>query len=132
MILQDYKSIWDKVSIGASVICTIHCIMLPLAFGTITLLGIEVLENPFLELATIGVSALLGGYAIYKGYNHFHKNKGVLILFAVGIILLIAGNLLQNEIAEMSLKLAGAVSLILAHLLNHRRCKLCVINNKKN
>ncbi|RXK86021.1 MerC domain-containing protein [Filimonas effusa] len=120
-----YKPIWDKISIGASLACTVHCILLPLLFGTLPLLGIELLENTALEIVTIAISALLGGWAIYRGYYHFHRSKLVILLFLAGIAALTAGNLAEREATEMAFKLTGAIALVAAHLRNRRKCKRC-------
>ena len=118
-----YIPIWDKISIGASLACTVHCILLPLLFGTLPLLGIELLENTALEIITIAISALLGGWAIYKGYYHFHRSKLVILLFITGIAALTIGNLVEQEATEMAFKLTGAIALVTAHLRNHRKCR---------
>lgn len=125
MSIQVYKSIWDKISIGASLACTVHCILLPLVFGTLPLLGIELLENIVLELVTIAISALLGGWAIYRGYYHFHRSKLVILLFLTGITAMAAGNFTATETAEMAFKLTGATALVGAHLYNRKKSKGC-------
>lgn len=131
MDIHVYKSVWDKISIGASIACTIHCVLLPLAFGALPFLGIEFLENLALELGTVAVSALLGGWAIYKGYYHFHRSKLVILLFTTGIAALVAGNLAERETVEMVLKLLGAIALVAAHLYNRSKCKNCHLHQKQ-
>lgn len=125
MNTQAYRSVWDKISIGASLACTIHCVLLPIAFGTLPLLGIELLENIVLELITIAISALLGGWAIYRGYYHFHRSKLVIILFITGIAAMAAGNFTDTAAIEITFKLTGAIALITAHLYNRKKCSYC-------
>lgn len=129
MILSVYKSIWDKLSIGASIACAVHCVALPLVFTTLPLLGVELLENIYLELCTIAISLFIGGWAVWKGYRKHHRSKLLLVMFIAGILLLVAGNFVTTEAAEMVCKFTGAGLLITAHIVNWRKCKQCVLCN---
>jgi len=124
-IILKNSSLLDKISIGASAACAVHCVLLPLVFTTLPFLGIELMENIFLELATTGISLLIGGWAIWKGYKKHHRNKLILMLFIMGIVLLVTGNLFHAESIEMSLKFSGATLLITAHIYNWQKSRLC-------
>lgn len=118
----DYRSRWDAIGIAASFACAIHCVLLPLIFTTLTLFGIEFLENVYLEIVTILVSMTAGSWALIKGYRK-HTNKTLIILFATGLVCMITGNLLPAQSAEIICKLAGSLLIIIAHLKNVRQCR---------
>jgi len=39
----------DKVGIGASLLCAIHCALLPVLFTTLPLMGVELLKSKHVE-----------------------------------------------------------------------------------
>ncbi len=118
-----YRSTADLISLGASLLCTIHCIVLPLLIGTLPLFGIELLENFWLELATVAVSGVAGSWALWRGYRHFHGQQRWLWWFAAGFGLMVAGNFVALEWVEMLLKGMGAVGVAVAHIGNVRRSR---------
>jgi hypothetical protein len=122
-----YQLKWDAIGIGASLACAIHCVLLPVIFTTITLSGIEILENPYLEGLTLLISMSVGGWAIWRGYRKLHHRKNLLIYFFAGLILMITGNFVSYMPSEMGLKIIGAIFLITAHIKNLRACKHCEV-----
>ena len=120
-----YQVKWDAIGIGASLACAIHCALLPIIFTTITLFGIEVLENVYLEVLTLLVSMSVGGWAIWQGYRNLHHQKNLVIYFFTGLILMIAGNFVSYMPVEMVLKIIGASFIITAHVKNWRAGKHC-------
>lgn len=120
-ILIKYDKKHDIISIGASTLCLIHCIALPLFFSTLPFFGFEILENIWLEMATMLISLFIGGFAIWKGYKHFHHKPMLPTLFLLGMLLMIIGNLLGSELFEMVTKLVGAGFMITVHSMNWYR-----------
>lgn len=118
-----YRSTADLISVGASLLCTIHCILLPLVLTTLPLFGVELLENFWLELGTVAISAVAGGWALWRGYRHFHGQLSWLWWFAAGFGLMVAGNFATLKWVEMLLKGLGAVGIAVAHIGNVRRSR---------
>lgn len=116
----------DKIGIGASLLCAIHCAALPVLFTTLPLLGVELLENEKVELGFILFSLVVGSVALYNGYKKHHHKKP-LALFITGISLLLFANFFLEESTETIVKMAGAATIILAHVLNWRGCRQCQI-----
>jgi accessory gene regulator protein AgrB len=121
---------FDRLSIVASVACAIHCVLLPLMFTTLPFFGIELMENFFLELATVIISLAIGGLAIWKGYKKYHRNKLIPLSFVIGIAVLIISNHSYAEFIEISLKFSGATILIITHMYNLKKCKNCAVPSK--
>lgn len=118
----EYRSRWDAIGIAASFACAVHCVLLPLIFTTLTLFGVEFLENVYLEMITILVSMTAGSWALLKGFQR-HHNKVLIFFFIAGLALMITGNLLASQWAEIICKLVGSVLIIVAHLKNVRQCR---------
>jgi uncharacterized membrane protein YqjE len=125
-----YKGAADIVSAGLSLLCVIHCLLLPLFLTSVSLLGIELLENKPLEIIIILLSAIAGGYAVKRGYLPFHRNKSVLVLFLIGLASMIGGNFFPEE-AEALLKGTGALLIIVSHIQNWKLSKT-IHSNKRS
>ncbi|HVM88036.1 MAG TPA: MerC domain-containing protein [Puia sp.] len=124
-----YRSIWDKIGISASLICVVHCILLPIFFSALPFFGIEILENPAIEMITIGISFMAGSWALINGYRQYHKNW-LLILFIIGILLLIVSNtIVTKRSLEIALKSVAAAAIVTAHAYNWKFSKKCAINH---
>ena len=117
----------DKVGIGASLLCAIHCALLPVLFTTLPLLGVEVLENENLELGFIIFSLIVGCFALYNGYKKHHHKILPLFVFVAGIVLLFFANFFLEDNAETIVKISGAAIIITSHILNWYNCKHCKI-----
>lgn len=123
--MKVYKSYLDSISISVSVLCVVHCIVLPIFLTTLSLWDIELLENSYIELLTILCTLVAGGWAIGKGFTKYHQQLAVPVLFVLGIIPMIIANYVEGELLEMILKGCGAVFIISAHITNWKKCSAC-------
>jgi hypothetical protein len=111
----------DKVAIGLSLLCLVHCLALPLA----------VLLAPALEAALLGSEshvhwALLGlavptsCYALWHGYRH-HGRRAVPVMgfFGLAVMLLGVSHVTARSL-EAPITVAGVVVLLVAHVVNLR------------
>lgn len=114
----------DKIGIGASLLCAIHCAALPVLFTTLPLLGVELLENEEIELGFILFSVVVGSVALYNSYTKHHGKKLPFILFIIGISLLFFANFFLAS-GETIVKMIGAAAIIWAHALNWQGCRQC-------
>jgi hypothetical protein len=121
----------DALSLGLSFVCLMHCIILPLFLTSIPFLGIEILENIFIELGTIILALFIGGYAIRNGYLKYHRNMFIVFLFAIGISLMILSNFVFSA-AEIWLKIFGGFVVCMAHIQNFTTSKKCTIRLNEN
>ncbi|RAJ02417.1 MerC mercury resistance protein [Chitinophaga skermanii] len=125
-VKSTFKINWDAIGIGASLACAVHCVLLPVLFTTLTFFDIELLENIYMEIGTILISMLAGGWALLHGYRHHHQRISLVIMFIVGLALMIGGNFFHHgahEWLEMVAKLSGAILIISAHIMNYKACK---------
>ncbi len=125
------KSILDRIGIGASLACAVHCILFPLLFTTLPLFGFEVMHNWKIEVLLIFVSFVIGNWALYHGYKKHHHRFWILPAFLIGLSLVIAGNFMIKEWLDMLLKFFGAGLIIVAHIFNLKYNKRCSIHPMK-
>lgn len=111
---------WDTFGIATSIVCAIHCALLPAIAGSLPVFGINIIHNLFFEWAMIAIAFLVGIYSLIHGYTRHHKSSMPLLIFFVGMLLL----LLKQVFHEMEfLFLALAVIFIItAHYCNYALC----------
>ncbi|ANH79598.1 hypothetical protein A8C56_00185 [Niabella ginsenosidivorans] len=112
---------WDAIGISASVICAVHCAVLPLFMASLPLFGVNIIENRSFEAGMILLAFLIGIYALSHGYKKHHHKMLPIILFTLGIGFLV---LKQIFLLYHNLLLIPAVVFIIgAHILNYRYCR---------
>lgn len=116
-----YRINWDWLGISASVICAIHCALLPLLLTSLPLFGINIVHHLGFEWGMIALALVIGSYSMYHGYKKHHHRLTPWLLFLLG-----GGFLILKQIFPdfQLLLLIPAVALIIyAHLLNVRSCR---------
>ena len=124
-----HKPLLDKIGIGASLACAIHCILLPLLFSTLPLFGIEIIDNWKIEVAMIATAFITGSWALYHGYKIHHHHFWLLPVFAVGLLLVVSGNFATQYWLDMTLKFFGAGLIVTAHIFNLKYNSQCTVHS---
>jgi FtsH-binding integral membrane protein len=116
----------DKLAIGLSVLCLVHCLALPVALLLAPTIGAVVLgtESP-VHWVLLGIALPVSGYALWHGYRH-HGHRNALLLGATGLaIMLLAVTHVASPRFETPLTVVGVLALLGAHLLNIRQTARC-------
>jgi len=119
----------DVLGIGASLICAVHCAVLPLLMTLLPLLGLEMFKNEKLEYGLLSFTFLVGCTSLFRGYRYHHHYVKPLLLFALGFGFLLSGHFLAAAYWELLLVSTGALLVIIAHVWNLRECRNCRICN---
>jgi hypothetical protein len=145
-VLMPKKINWDALGITTSVLCAVHCALLPLLVASLPVLGINIIHNASFELGMIGLAFVIGTRALWRTSagpsappstrpseplcigcpsdvrpSGFNRRLLPWLLFNSGIILLLAKQLWHQYELQI---LPFAVLLILsAHILNFRFCR---------
>lgn len=118
----------DKVAIGFSAICALHCILLPVALIFLPALSTTFLGSEDFHKALLYFVVPSSAIALFLGCKMHGKNH-VYVYGAVGIgSLLIAsffGHDLFGESGEKLLTLLGAGIISLGHIKNQKLCAEC-------
>jgi hypothetical protein len=112
---------YDRVAIGLSVACLVHCIALPVALLLAPTFGPVMLgtESP-IHWVLLGLALPVSVYALWHGYRAHGQALG-LWLGALGLlIMLVAVSHLFDRSLETVLTVIGVSLLLVAHLLNLR------------
>ncbi len=126
----------DNLGIATSLLCAIHCAVLPLLFTSLPLLGVNIIENNYFESGMIALALIIGYISLGNAYATHHKSKTPLAIFTLGGICLIAKEFLVHDSAPFWLLLAVAiVGIVGGHIINYKKCraaKKCHINHTGN
>ncbi len=109
---------WDALGVTTSVLCAIHCAVLPLFLSSWPLLGVNIIHNQVFETTMIFIAFAVGIYALSHGFKKHHHNILPIALFAVGMCFLFAKQVWHN--AELWLLLPAVALIISGHFINYR------------
>jgi len=111
----------DALGVTASVLCAIHCAILPLMLASLPVFGVNIVHNALFEYGMIGLAFVIGTAALWHGFTRHHHRLAPWLLFIGGMIALIAKQVWHDW---ESVFLPVAVLLVVsAHLLNYRWCR---------
>jgi len=117
----------DAIGLSASLVCALHCAVVPLLLTFSALGSLTFLEDPRIELSMILVSLVLAVSSLLPCYFSHHHRLAPLLWALSGFLLIGAGKLPPCEAYEILLTPAGGCLVALAHYKNWRRC-----NEKQN
>ncbi len=119
------RSIWDRIGIGVSTVCLIHCLSIPVLVSILPLwppiAGVNDWVHPVLILLIAPV--------IFFAIRRSHYDRKITSLLIFGFLLITAGWLLGHHlfglITEIILTSTGSVALIYGHWKNYRHHQVC-------
>ena len=113
----------DVLGIGASLLCAVHCALLPVLITLLPLLGAHMLENEKLEYGLMASTFVLGCLALFRGYHHQHRLLLPLLLFLAGFAGLLLGHYAVPPVWKPVVITAGALLITIAHIWNLHKCR---------
>jgi hypothetical protein len=126
----DYVS-WDRLGMGLSFLCAIHCLLTPIVILSLPILARYYLVHPLVHYGLALVLLPVGLLAFYAGLRH-HRNYWVLILGIPGLFVVAVVPYLVHELSlnlnEPVLMVVGSLLLISAHWINRRSCAHCAVH----
>jgi hypothetical protein len=119
---MNLKVNWDGLGIITSLLCAVHCALLPVLLTSLPLFGVNIIHNLLFEWGMIAIAAAVGAYSLYHGFIKHHQQWLPAILFAVGILFLITKQLFHQY--EIWLLIPAVLLIVTAHYQNYRLCHL--------
>jgi len=124
--MKNIQSISDKTAISLSLLCTIHCLALPLAAAFLPSIAALSLDDEVFHLWMLLAVVPVSAFALTMGCKN-HQHYRVLLLGGIGLSLLaltvILGHEVLGEIGEKALTVIGASIIALGHVWNYRLCQ---------
>lgn len=119
---------WDVLGITASVLCAIHCAILPLLLVSLPILGVNIIHNAFFEYGMILLAFLIGSWALLHGFRRHHRRLLPLCLFTGGLLLLVAKQIWH--VYELRFLPFAVVLIVGAHIVNYRLSRPAVVGGQ--
>jgi len=117
---MNVKLNWDALGIGTSVLCAIHCALLPVLVTSLPVFGFNIVHNPVFEWGMIALAFVVGSYSLFHGYIRHHRSLRPVLLFSFGFIFLVLKQFFTQF--EIPLLLVAVASIIGAHYYNYVLC----------
>jgi hypothetical protein len=116
----------DKTAIGLSVLCAVHCLVLPvfavLAPTSISFVLADEAFHQWLVWGIVPISVLALAIGCRKHQRYLVFAYGAVGIFILGLTAYLGHDLL-GEIAEKILTLAGVIVIALGHVRNYQLCR---------
>lgn len=125
MTSKKHTSKLDNVGMTASILCAIHCAVVPLLITSLPLLGLGFLANPVIEWSMIIFALCIGIYAIGLSYFRTHHKRLPMLLLILGFLIIIAGHLFITSWHEAIIVPIGGLLIATAHFFNYRYSGMC-------
>lgn len=116
----------DKMAIGLSLTCAVHCLLLPIALVMLPTLFANSFEGEYFHLWMLIAVLPTSLIALTLGCRR-HRNMSVIAIGLPGLIILTLttffGHDLLGEAGEKTASLLGAFLIAFGHFKNHTLCK---------
>jgi hypothetical protein len=124
-----YKLWWDRLGIALSVVCLVHCLLLPFAIAALPFVAAQWLQASGFHVAMALGLMPIALFAAVPGVRR-HGRMSVAAAMAAGLSLLstaafAGGALLLTREWEIGLTVAGGAILVTAHAVNLSLCRAC-------
>jgi hypothetical protein len=119
-LIMNIKLNWDALGIGTSVLCAIHCALLPILMSTLPVFGVNIIHNVIFEWGMIVLAFAVGSYSLFHGYIKHHRSLIPVLIFSFGFIFLVLKQFFTAY--EIPLLLVAVAFIISAHFYNYRLC----------
>lgn len=111
----------DKLAIGLSLMCTVHCFATPVILALLPSFAVLQINAEQFHLWVLAVVLPTSLLALSLGCKK-HKRTRYMACGVVGLAFLIIAVLLGQEEAEKALTLIGSAFIALAHWFNYQQC----------
>lgn len=115
----------DKVAIGISSLCIVHCLFLPIAIVLLPSIGLQLIADEVFHQVLVVAVLLTSISALFMGCRR-HKAWRVLAWGLSGLLLLVGAIIFGHDFGELfekGLTLVGSAFVIFGHIQNYRLCK---------
>ncbi|HXS72530.1 MAG TPA: MerC domain-containing protein [Rhodanobacteraceae bacterium] len=110
----------DRLGATASLLCAVHCALLPFVLALLPLIGLGFLADHRFERVFVACAAALASVTIVTAWRR-HRRLHALFLLVPGIALLLAGiviDISRHEWLHTGLVVCGGVLVASAHIVN--------------
>jgi hypothetical protein len=124
--LNFFEHTIDKIGVGLSTACLVHCLLLPILLATIPFISfLSIIKTPVAEAIMI-IFAIINAIVAIMTSSKKHGNLFVPTLFISGMMLLVLNFIAHNFIQTNEYIITiGAFMIGIGHIWNKRLCQSC-------
>ena len=119
--MKSSQSVMDRMAIGLSLMCTVHCFATPVILGLLPSFAVLQIDSEQFHLWILAAVLPTSLLALSLGCKK-HKRLRYMACGVIGLAFMIFAILLGNEIAEKALTLIGSAFIAVAHWFNYQQC----------
>ena len=112
----------DAAAIGLSVVCLIHCLVLPVALVLFPSVLVSYFAQEWVHQLAVMFAVPVSIFALTMGCGS-HKRIWILALGVLGIAILLFPLLVGTEALETPMTIVGASIIAASHIANMRTCR---------
>lgn len=115
-----FTTLVDRIGATASMLCAVHCALLPFVLALLPLIGLEFLAGHTFERIFVACAAALACASLLAAYRR-HRRPHALFLMVPGIALLVVGiavDLDLHVVIHTASVVTGGVLVASAHVVN--------------
>ncbi|NVJ46204.1 MAG: MerC domain-containing protein [Cytophagia bacterium] len=109
----------DNWGMGVSLLCSIHCALMPVLIVSSAVAGLQIERLESLEVPMFIMAAVIGSVSVFLTYLNRRKIQPVLFLFA-GLLLIMAGGMVDFLWFETPFRVVGSLLIVSAHFVNRK------------
>ena len=125
--ISDKTEILDRAGMAASLLCAVHCALLPFVVALLPLVGLSFLAHETTETVLLMLSAALAVGSLCLGYSA-HRSRRAFAALSVGFALLALGRFAERNDLEgwgVTGVVLGGLAVASAHWINRKLCVAC-------
>jgi hypothetical protein len=127
--MEVYKTnsveVLDRAGMSASLVCAVHCAVVPMALMALPALGLAWLDSSWIDWTMVGLSALIALRAHRAGIALHSRCLPVGVAIAGIVFILLAVCALKDSPSAHYVQASGATLVAGSHWLNRRLCRSC-------
>ena len=108
----------DRVAIGLSALCAVHCVVTVLLLGALSSLG-HFFTSPLIHEIGLALAILVGALALGAGARR-HRLLFPLAIGCIGLAVMTSALFVPHGVSESVLTVVGVSFVALAHMFNMR------------
>lgn len=109
---------FDIIALTSSVLCAVHCTIVPLLVTFSAVGSLSFLSDPLIELGFIGLGLLLAAISLFPSFKNIHKDSCPLFLAFTGFFLIAISRFDFSILWEVLNTVMGACLLSYSHYKN--------------
>lgn len=118
----------DVMAMGSSLLCAIHCAVIPVLLYSSTFAGLAFLHEHWVEWVFIALAFVFVLVALLPSYRKKHKSVAPLVIVSIGFLFIVISRFPTTETEEIITTTMGSLIICGAHYINWKMNRECTLH----